>query len=307
MTPDSPRWLDARLDIARLNQEDLDTLLIGNDRPRVEARYEAARNFLIQNLEQASSDSAKVALELALARLDLTPLVGRPDEARQRCEQILHGASQPEQRDQARRLRLVALAETNHFLEAEREARDEATQALPAELRDIARLLDHIASESESDLRMRQFGLILGTLLNQVLERPDELSEALAAELRLRLCRARLFRGDDIGARRLLSAWNGRPPEDDDGFLKDLADTYFRFEAYPMAIDVERLRLKHLATGSLPWFEARYRLALAEYRAGKNKDALHLIDATAILHPDLGGGQLRDKFLRLRQRIGPDQ
>jgi len=29
-----------------------------------------------------------------------------------------------------------------------------------------------------------------------------------------------------------------------------------------------------------------------------------VIDATAILHPDLGGGELRGKFERLRQRIG---
>ena len=72
-----------------------------------------------------------------------------------------------------------------------------------------------------------------------------------------------------------------------------------------MAVDVQRLRAKITPTGSLPWFDARYGLALAYYRSGKPKESLHLIEATSILHPDLGGGDLREKFLRLRQRIKP--
>jgi tetratricopeptide (TPR) repeat protein len=309
ITPGTPRWIDARLAIARLDQDELDALRIGNDRKRVEASYEEARTFLAESLEQARGDVDRAEVELALVRLELTPIVGHPDEARHRCEQVLHSASQPAQHDRARRLQIVALAELNRFVEAEQLARDESTRSRPADLLEIARLLDHVASDSESDLRMRRFGLILRVLLAHAMERPEELPEGQAAEFRLRLSRSLVFRGDDVGARRALAAWNGRLPEaeDDDRFLRDLADTYFRLEAYPMAIDVERLRLKRLATGSLPWFDARYHLALAEYRAGKAKDALHLIDATAILHPELGGGELRDKFLRLRQRIGPNQ
>jgi hypothetical protein len=87
--------------------------------------------------------------------------------------------------------------------------------------------------------------------------------------------------------------------------LRDVAETYTRLDAYALAVDVQRLRAKNAATGSLPWFDARYGLALAYYRSGRSKEALHLIDATEILHPDLGGGDLRDRFLRLRQRIGP--
>jgi hypothetical protein len=303
----SPRWIDARLAISRLDLDDLDVLRIGNDRKRVETRYEEARTFLTTSRELAKGAVERAELELALARLELTPIVGHPDQARLRCDQIQHSASQPEQRDRARRLQIVALAELNRFVETEQAARDESNRSRPADLLEIARLLDHVASDSESDLRIRRFGLILRVLLNHALDRPDELPEDQAAELRLRLSRSLLFRGDDVAARKTLTTWNGRPPENDDRFLKDLADTYFRLEAYAMVIDVERLRLKRLTTGSPAWFEARYQLALAEYRAGKAKDALHLIDATSILHPDLGGGQLREKFLRLRQRIGPDQ
>jgi hypothetical protein len=293
--------------MARMSQAELDTLRISADRSQIDARFAAARKFLSESLDQARSAVDKADLELALARLELTPIVGGPDQARQRCEQVLHAASRTDQRDQARRLRIVALAVLNRFDEAEKEARDESARTRPADLLEVTRLLDHIASDSESDLRMRRFGLIIRTLLGNAQEGPSELSEDQLAELRLRNCRALVFRGDDEGARRTLTAWNGNVPEDDRGFLRDLADTYFRLEAYALAIDVERLRQKRLATGSLPWFESRYRLALAEYRSGKTRDALHLIDATAILHPDLGGGSLREKFVRLRQRIGPDQ
>jgi hypothetical protein len=194
----------------------------------------------------------------------------------------------------------------NRFDEAEKQARDESGRSRPADLLEVGRLLDHIAADSESDLRMRRFGLIIRTLLAGPPDQVQELSEDQLSELRLRNCRALLFRGDDENARRALTAWTGKVPEDDRGFLRDLADTYFRLEAYALAIDVERLRQRRLTSGSLLWFESRYRVALALYRSGKTKDALHLIDATAILHPDLGGGALRDKFVRLRQRIGPD-
>ena len=307
ITPGTPRWVDARLAIARNSQEELDILRIGNDRAAIDARYAKARAFLTESLQLAPSAVEKADLELALARLEMTPVVGSPEQARLRCEQVLHSASRSDQRDRARRLVVVALAELNRFDEAEAKAREESSRSRPVDLLETARLLDHVASDSESDLRIRRFGLIIRTLLPLDPEGDKTLSEEQMAELRLRRCRALLFRGDDEGARRSLTAWNGRVPEDDQGFLKDLGDTYFRLEAYVLAIDVERLRQQRLPTGSLPWFESRYRLALAEHRAGKNKDALHLIDATSILHPDLGGGELREKFIRLRQKIGPEQ
>ena len=74
-------------------------------------------------------------------------------------------ASQAEQRDQANRLHILALGELGRFVEAEREARAEAAHARAADLLEIVRLIDHNASESESDLRLRRFGLILRVLL----------------------------------------------------------------------------------------------------------------------------------------------
>jgi hypothetical protein len=86
--------------------------------------------------------------------------------------------------------------------------------------------------------------------------------------------------------------------------LRDLGDTYSRLEMYTMDIDVQRLRMKNNPTGSLLWFDARYALAVAYFRSGNLRAAAQLIDSAEILHPDLGGGPMREKFIHLRQRLG---
>ena len=91
-----------------------------------------------------------------------------------------------------------------------------------------------------------------------------------------------------------------------DPLLRDLADIYTRLDAYELAVDVHRLRTRRTAPGSLAWLDARYGLALALYRSGKADEARRIIDATAILHPELGGGDLSEKFKRLRQRLQVD-
>jgi hypothetical protein len=64
--------------------------------------------------------------------------------------------------------------------------------------------------------------------------------------------------------------------------------------------------MRQSPVGSSPWLEARYGLALAYYRSGKPEQARKLIDATALLHPELGGAALRARFEHLRQRLGTD-
>ena len=144
-------------------------------------------------------------------------------------------------------------------------------------------------------------------LAGRVAQNLGSIPERSRDEARLRVARSLMFAGDPMAARREISAWGGPSEAFDDGLLRDLADTYFRLESYPLAADAERLRASKLAPGSPAWFEARYNLALASFRDGKAKDARQIIDATAILHPELGGGVLRDKFTKLRQRLAQEE
>lgn len=302
-----PRWLEARLAVADIRREELETQQINNDRELVRQRYNEARSFLAQTFDQCRTDVERASVDLARARLELTAEVGNAEEARKLCEVVQRSASLEPQRDAARRLHIAAVANLNHFIEAEREARDEVGRSGTADLLDTARLLDKIASESTSDLRMRRFGLVLRILLRAVIDREDELPAEDRAEARLREIRALLFSGDDARARNALTSGFTPSMNLSDRLLKDLADTYVRVEAFELATTVQRLRSQRAKPGSLPWFEARYGLALALYRSGKPRDAAKLIDATAILHPELGGGDLRDKFIHLRQRLSTDE
>jgi hypothetical protein len=298
-----PRWLESRTEIAAVRQSDLDALRLAGDHEAESRALADARAFLASCLAQTRGDSETNEILLATARLELTPGVGRPEEAQRLADQVMRSVARPAQHNAARRLNLIAVAQLGRWIEAEQIARREARDTPPAELVETVRLLDRSAAEAESDLRSRRLGAILRLLTAPMVERPESLPPALRAEARLRYVRALLFSGDDAGARRALRSLTAPPASAGNDLLRDLAETYARLDAYELAIDVQRLRTRLAPTGSIPWFDARYGLALAYYRSGKLKDALHLIDATAILHPDLGGGALREKFVRLRQRL----
>jgi hypothetical protein len=240
----------------------------------------------------------------------LTPTAGNPEAARDLCDQVARLALSGSLHYRARLIRLIALVELNRYLEAEREAQSQADSYISgdrAALVDAIRLLDHCASSASSDLRQRRFGLVLKLIVEPLLTSDKDWTPEERSELLMRMTRALLFTGNDREARRSLSAWKGAPDTTSDPLLRDLGDTYSRLEVYTLEIDVQRLRLRNNPAGSLLWFDARYALALAYFHTGQTRDAAKLIDATAILHPELGGGELHDKFIRLRQRLGSER
>ena len=245
---------------------------------------------------------------LARARLDLTPSVGKPESARDLCGRVSRLAGVPGLQYRARLYRLVALVELGRYVEAERDAQNHSSWRIPTEqdaLFDAVRLLDQCAATAETDLRQRRFGLVLRLLVEPLVMSSDEkMDQNHHSELAMRLTRAFLFTGADRDARRSVATWRGGPQSTDERLLRDLGDTYHRLEAYSLDIDVQRLRLKNNSSGSLPWLDARYALALAYFHTGQLKEAAQLIDSTAILHPELGGNALHDKFIHLRQRLG---
>ena len=127
-------------------------------------------------------------------------------------------------------------------------------------------------------------------------------------EARLRHARALLFSGDQAACRREIADWGGPAQVGDNAFLRDLADTYLRLDALPLAIEAEKIRASSpRGPARSPGSKPGTSLALACYRdPAATKDARQVVDATAILHPDLGGGELRGKFERLRQKIGQE-
>jgi tetratricopeptide (TPR) repeat protein len=304
----SPHWLESRQATLKLDRDQLELKQLNPDRKQLADLLERADQFAIASINQARTESDKTELHLERARLALTPSVGFPERARELCELVSRQPADPVHQYRARMLRLVALVQMSRYVEAEREAYSHPSWRVAGEtsvLFDAIRLLDQCASTAESDLRQRRFGLTLKLLIEPVLKSDDEMPPSDRTELAIRETRALLFTGADRDARRSLSAWGDLDRfTQNDRILRDLGDTYNRLEIYSHAVDVERLRMKNNPPGSLAWFDARYGLALAYFHTGKLKQAAQLIDSTAILHPELGGGILHDKFIRLRQRLG---
>jgi tetratricopeptide (TPR) repeat protein len=300
-----PRWLEARLLVADRLRGAVEAQRINRDSAAVATKMELARKSLRSALGEALAGSESVELTLQLARLELIPEAGRPALALEACDRLLREAARPDQHRLARLYRMVALAQSGRSIEAEQVARSEVTHGdLPA-LLPALRLLDRSASEAEAEISRRRFGLIARVITTRMVEHLDQLPAPLRDQARLSHARALLFAGDPNSSKREIAAWGG-PAEagNDDEFWRELADAYQRLGASNLAIEAERYRAGRLAPGSLPWFESRYGMALAYFRDERPKEARQIIDATAILHPDLGGGELRTRFDRLRQRIG---
>lgn len=306
----SPRWLESRRAIAALDRAGLMTSQPETDSTRLSARFRRAADDLDKSIQEAPNEAASTELLLDRAMLDLSPATRNSEEAREISERIARTSVDGPQRFRAETIRMVALAELGRYVEAELIARrisESTDRADPALILETIRLLDRSAVLSESDLRQRRFGLLMRMLLTPILSGDtSHLPANQVPELSMRLTRALIFVGDNRAAKGSIASWKaiGSIKKWDDNLLRDLADTYAQLDAYSLSIDVQRLRLKALASGSSAWFDAKYGLAVALYRSGKSTEAAQLIDATAILHPELGGHPLKEKFIRLRQRLG---
>lgn len=306
--PGHPRRISARLAIADGFQAAVDDERLAEDPIRVGRKVDEARNSLDESLARAESGEEREALELRKARLLLDEVTSGRDQGRTIAERLIRTTTNPDHRDAARGLRLVAMAAAgpSHYLEAERAARElVAGSGQPEGWLATARLLDRVATGVDSDVNRRRLGLILKILVDRASERKASLTEAGRIEAKVRQARAFALTGSSTQARTALANLTPAARSLSDEQLRDLADAYARLEAHGLAVDIQRLRARNLQPASPAWFDARYAIALALYRSNQLDDARKLIDSTALIHPELGGGGLKVKFERLRQRLAP--
>jgi hypothetical protein len=304
---ESPRWLEARLALFELDRAELERTLVNPDRDELRQLVKKTDRFLVDSLQQAHSEGERAAFALARARLQLTPGAGDAETAMEECERVRRLAVEPGAHYRAQLYRLVALVALGRYLDAEREARSHSSWRQSSDGKaqfDTIRLLDQSAAMAASEMVQRRFGSVLRLIVEPPANAQEKLSPEERFELELRSTRSLLFVGAEPEARRSLSSWRGPPETATDRLLRDLGDTYSRLEIHDRAIEIQRLRIKHNLAGSPAWFDARYALAFAYFRTGQLAAAARLIDGTQILHPELGGGALKEKFIRLRQRLG---
>jgi tetratricopeptide (TPR) repeat protein len=304
--PSHPRWRESRTAIVAAHSEAVRSLLDEGKPAEAGDRLAEARAALDSIRGESDDPDARNAFDLARADLELLPGLRSPEiaEALDLLDHLVATESDAPRRDAARRLRILALVLDQQLADAEREAREELERSEPEAIVPLAERLDRAAASAPEPSRRRIAG-IARLLTERVLARADDLEPGLRARARVVRIRGQLETGDLDGARASAQSWAGDllPDRLPAALLPPLADALDRLGLYAQAADVQRAIIAAHPPGSLPWFEARYGLAVSYYRTGRPADARRLIDGTSALHPELGGPELREQFTRLRRRL----
>jgi tetratricopeptide (TPR) repeat protein len=302
--PAKPRWLDATLAISRVQRAELEELVESDDRDMARRTIETLRADLGKSIKRATDPAERAAIELERARVELIPHVGDGSLARQTLDHLRGLPLRADVRERLSLLRLAALLQEGAYSDADRLAQSLSKQVAAAAILDVGRLLDLGAATSDSDLVRRRYGEVIRSLLAALVQNVGGSSPRERAEIEIAFTRAQLFRGDAAAARSFLSEakLDGRSLPLD--LLRRLAATYALLEANREAIESYRLLGHRTRPASRGWLESRLGMALAMQRAGDVKAARQLVEATTLLHPDLGGGALRARFERLRLKLG---
>lgn len=301
---DSSRWLESRLAILEALREEIASRRKLGDQTEAERLRREAETVIVESRKHARDAAERFAFQLESIRLDLLPGIGNARAALESCDRLREEPGRLSQREAAERLRIVALALNDRFLEADRAAGPIKGRLHSAEALDMARLLDVAAELSESDGNRRRMGRIMADLLAPFeISGRDPAEANLRDEFFLRRARGLAFAGSTDAAWKTVLAWNPETNRLDEARLDALADLEIRLRAFDRAVSTYRLLLKRRPSGSLAWLDARYGLALALERSGRSPDALRLIRATELLHPELGAPGIKAKFERLKREI----
>ena len=82
---------------------------------------------------------------------------------------------------------------------------------------------------------------------------------------------------------------------------------YEKQEKWQDALDTWRKFSDGVKSGTYHWFESRYRTALAHIHLGNHEKACEILTVTMVLHPDLGNGDLTDKYEALKLKTCPKE
>jgi tetratricopeptide (TPR) repeat protein len=88
----------------------------------------------------------------------------------------------------------------------------------------------------------------------------------------------------------------------DPRLLQAQAESLMQLGRYAQAREIWRQVLSRLRESSPPWYHAKYNLALACYHSADIPQAVKIIQVTELLHPDLGGPEMKAKFEQLKAK-----
>jgi hypothetical protein len=297
----SQRGPESRLATVRLRLDALE-----NRDPEFTRIADSDIKVLTSYLDGLGKDKAGVftrpELDLARLRLELCPLVHHLDTADFVLNQLRAEPLREDQRSRLEGYALVLAARRSQYREAERLARDWRRSATPEAALEVARLLDRSGIwEEQDDVARRRYGGIALDLLDAAAGpalTPDEWTELLLLRIE-----ALYLTGDGVRALRELDRAAPQPAGLTLPALRRLAQLQRRLGATEAALRTEEIRARRVPQGSKTWLDSRFALALTYLQAGQLQYARQVLDATELLHPDLGGPEGRERMEQLRERI----
>jgi hypothetical protein len=206
----------------------------------------------------------------------------------------------PADRERLEVLRAGWLVRAGRHAEGGRLARSRFGGLGDAALLDGGESLERIAAASPRDVERRRLGDLCGEAAAAVLGRgPAGLDRVRAVLL---ASRAAGHRGDPAAAARALDGLGVEPGRLPSRARLDLAETRLRTGRADAALADYDAVARQAAPGSASWREARLGAARCHLAAGRPAAARRVVEATAVLDPDLGGPGMRPRFEAVRRR-----
>jgi tetratricopeptide (TPR) repeat protein len=298
---DHPRFEAAQLELAKAYENWL-LELWSRSQPAEKVAEDTVR-FLKEKTDAkpgADWNSDQVSHALRLCRILLHPSLARYGEAELLLEKILFGRTAGEAvRGEARRLIVTALLGQDKFDEARRMIETEFV-GVPQELFAVVQVLEETVDTS-SETRRRHLGKLQLAATERLLKDAEKLDgdQALQAEVYLAL--AYVHAGDAFRADEIFAKLRDRVPGNP-RVLEAQAECFMQLGRYAQAREMWRQNLAMLREASPAWFRAKYKLALACALSGDSQQAIKIIQVTELLHPDLGGTELKSKMLELKAK-----
>jgi tetratricopeptide (TPR) repeat protein len=241
---------------------------------------------------------ADVPMALALARIQLHAGVNRYQEAEEILNQILFGpAASDSERGEARRLIVAALVGQDKFDDA-RQLIETEFVGIPQELFAVAQALEDAASHS-SESRRRQIGRLQLVVTERLVREAEHLTREQSIQAEIYLALAYVNAGQAARADELFAKLHDRAGNDP-RVLQAQAECLMQLGRYAQARDLWRQVAGYFRENTPAWYYAKYNLALACYLSSDVTQALRIIQVTELLHPDLGGPEMKGKFEELK-------
>jgi tetratricopeptide (TPR) repeat protein len=244
--------------------------------------------------------ASDVALALALARFNLHPAVSRTKDAEEVLGQILFGqVANDTERGEARRLIVAALLAQDKFDEARQMIETEFV-GIPQELFAVAQALEEAATRSPES-RRQQIGKLQLVVAERLVRSAEQLTREQSLQAQILLAMAYANAGQAARADELFAKLRDRAGNDP-RLLQAQAECLMQLGRYAQARETWRQALSRLREGTPAWYHAKYNLALACYHSAEIAQAVKIIQVTELLHPDLGGPDMKAKFEQLKAK-----